>query len=110
MDSEQGSLILDSQTVNSKYLLLHTKGDQHSGNLWRIKSKGPKVYSKKKMLKLGYPDPTQDNYLVIEIEPVQEPELQNLNWNFKKLRNYQAKKRSSFPFTTTLAELMRNKL
>ncbi len=60
---------------------------------------------------MGYPksqDSMQDNYLVVGIEPVRSPELKNMLWNFRKLSNYKGGRKSAFPFTTTLAELMRN--
>ena len=55
MGSGNGSLLLDIETINSKYLLLHNKGDVSSGDLWKITSRGPKVYSRKNLEKIGYP-------------------------------------------------------
>lgn len=110
MGSGNGSLILDKETVSSKYLLLHTLGDSKSGDLWRIISKGPKVFSKKDLIKKGYSNPSQDNYLVIQLEKVTDPEFENISWNFKNLKNYSAGRVSSFPFSTNLTELMNNKV
>lgn len=113
MGSGAGSLILDKETVSSKYLLLHTSGDTDSGDLWKIVSRGPKVYSKVDMERKGYPRPTeemQDNYLVIEIELVTDAEFENVSWDFKKLGNYSTGRASAFPFTTSLTELMKNKI
>ena len=108
MGSGSGSLILDKETVCSKYLLLHSAGDTNSGDLWKIVSKGPKVFSKDDLIRKGYPSPSQDNYLVIEIEPVTDPEFDNVSWNFKNLENYNSGRQSAFPFTTNLTELMKN--
>lgn len=105
MDSRRGSLVLDKETVSAEYLLLHTKDDQYSGNLWKIKSRGPRVFSKEKMEALEYPNPKGD-YLVIEIEPVLESELLDKEWNFKKLKNYKSFRGSALPFTASLSELM----
>lgn len=110
MGSGTGSLILDKETVSSRYLLLHTKGDTDSGDLWKIVSRGPKVYSKDDLIRKGYSDPSQDNYLVFEIEPVTDTEFENVNWDFKKLSNYSTNRASAFPFTTSLTELMKNKI
>ena len=109
MGSGTGSLILDKETVSSKYLLLHTTGDTNSGKLWKIVSRGPKVYSKDDLMKRGYPSPSQDNYLVIQIEPVTDTEFENVSWDFRKLVNYSNGRASAFPFTTSLTELMKNK-
>lgn len=108
--SGAGSLVLDKETVSSKYLLLHTSGDTDSGNLWKIVSRGPKVFSKDDLIRKGYPTPTQDNYLVIQIEPVTDTEFENVIWDFKKLSNYSSGRASAFPFTTSLTELMKNKI
>lgn len=111
MGSGAGSLVLDKETVSSKYLLLHTSGDKDSGDLWKIVSRGPKVYSKDDLIRIGYPTPpSQDNYLVIQIEPVTDTEFENVSWDFKKLPNYLSGRASAIPFTTNLTELMKNKI
>ncbi len=110
MGSGTGSLILDKETVNSKYLLLHTSGDTDSGDLWKIVSRGPKVYSKDDLIRKGYTNPSQDNYLVIQIEPVTDTEFENVKWNFRELSNYSTGRASAFPFATSLTELMKNKI
>lgn len=107
--SGAGSIILDKETVSSKYLLLHTLADTESGDLWKIVSKGPNVYSSEDLVRKGYPSPSQNNYLVIKIERVTDIEFENVRWDFKSLSNYSKGRASSFPFTTSLAELMRNK-
>ncbi|GIL24743.1 MAG: hypothetical protein BroJett042_32560 [Bacteroidota bacterium] len=111
MGSGLGSLILDKETVSSKYLLLHTSADSDSGELWKIVSKGPKVFSKEDLINRGYPTPpSQENYLVIEIELVRDTEFKNIKWNFRNLANYTKGRASAFPFTTSLSELMKNKV
>ncbi|WP_304518134.1 DUF2357 domain-containing protein [Cecembia rubra] len=110
IDSKRGAIKLDINTVSSKYLLLHTHNEEESGELWKIKDEGLEVYSKIKMLNTGYKDPSQEYYLVVKIEKVEDSEFKNIRWNFKKLKNYKPYSASALPFTTTLAELMRNKL
>lgn len=113
LGSGAGSLILNKETVISKYLLLHTKGDTESSKLWRIKSRGPKVFSKQDMNNKQYPklmEDMQEYYLVIEIEPIIENEFINVSWDFRNLSNYKGRHASAFPFTTSLTELMRNKV
>jgi len=107
MGTGKGSLILDKETVSSKYLLLHTKGDDASSEIWKITSKGPKVYSKSDLAAKNYPDARQDEYLVIEIAPLDDIELKNIQWKFKELKNYSHGRQSGAPYTASLAELMR---
>ena len=109
MDSERGSIILDKQTVSAKYLLVHTFNEKVSGKLFKIKDRGPKVYSETRLQQLGYPFKNSGkgkNYLVIEIAPVEDKEFKNLAWEFSKLKNYKGGRESFKPFTSTLTELM----
>jgi len=110
MGSGIGSLALTKETVGSKYLLLHTLGDTESGDLWKIVSEGPKVYSKQDLINKGYREPSQDNYLIIRIERVTHPAFENVRWDFKKLSNYRYGRASAIPFTASLSELMKNKI
>lgn len=110
MDSVRGSLILDKETVGSRYLLLHTTGDTDSGELWRIVSSGPKVFSKEALREKGYPSPSHDNYLVIQLDLITDPEFEHVNWDFRKLKNYASNRASAVPFTTSLTELMKHKI
>jgi hypothetical protein len=107
--SDSGSIVLDHEMVSSKYLLLHTTGDNHSGNLWKIVSKGPRFFSKSDLLKKNYPSESNEekSYLAIDIEPVKDPEFLNMKWDFRKLKNYASGRLSALPFTTNLTELMK---
>ena len=106
MGSGNGSLILDKETVLASYLLLHTHGDKSSGDIWKITSKGPKVYSKENLIKKGYTNPQQDFYLVIDIIQVDKTEFNNNEWEFKNLKNYNSGHASAKPFTASLTELL----
>lgn len=110
MGSDQGSLVLNKETVSSRYLLLHTIGDSDSGKLWRIVSKGPKVFSKDDLIKKGYPLPSHDNYLIFQIETVNDIEFKNRKWDFRKLNNFLGGRASAYPFTASLTELMKTKI
>jgi len=106
MSSGAGSLVLDKETVCSKYLLLHTTGDKHSSELWKIVSKGPRVFSQEDLINLGYPSPSQKHYLIVQLEAVTDPEFYNVKWDFKSFKNYLEGRASAFPFTTSLTEMM----
>jgi predicted component of viral defense system (DUF524 family) len=117
MDDDKGSLELTEEVSKAKYLLLRQEGDIVS-ELFRIKSKGPKVYSKQKLLELKYPEPGQEYYLVIETEKLKESFFGTKEFSFKKLLGYQElskkiknpRKLAGAPFTTTLTELMQVKV
>ena len=65
-----------------------------------------KVYSKNNLLKKAYPSPTQDFYLILELEKVDRKEFGYARWKFKELKNYKTGNASAFPYTATLTELM----
>lgn len=110
MGTGVGSLVLDKETVSAKYLLLHTTGDKNSGELWKIISKGPKMFSKADMIKKGYPSPSHESYLIFDIEPVSDPEFKDAKWDFRKLKNYSTARQSGVPFTASLSELTKTKI
>ena len=107
----RGSLPLDYEVVSAKYILLHTHEDKSSGDLWKIVSKGPKIFSRKDLERKGYPKAQIEshydrNYLVFEIEKIADNEFENITWDFRKLKNYQKSRGSAIPYTATLTELM----
>ena len=120
MDEEKGSLELNSEVVNAKYLLLRRNGEQTASDLYVIKSKGLKVFSNAHLDSLNYPASSRpkEYYLSIEIEKVKEPEFENVCFNFKELDRYiEIQKNESniyskagLPFTVTLTELMNSKI
>ena len=108
MGTERGSLILDPKTVGARYVLLHTRGDDDSGDLLKITSAGPKVFSAEDMVMRAYPNSTpHPHYLVIGVSEAVEPEFEGMAWNFKKLPGYESGRASAQPFAVSLAELMR---
>src|SRR5690606_15936595 len=110
MDGVRGALKITKEIISSRYLLLHTSGESISGELWKITDNGFSVTSRKTLENLGYPNPTQDNYMLFTIEKVEDVEFENTRWNFQRLKNFTAGRNSSFPFTASLSELMKNKI
>lgn len=112
MNDTVGSLVLDEKTVKAKYLLLRYKGE--ANKIFKIISKGPKVYSKEKLLEMDYPKPSENEYLIIDIEKETTNELGFFNWDFKNLDAYKflekketnLYKLAGIPFTVSLTELM----
>lgn len=117
-EDEKGSLELTNEVTNASYLLLRREGSIFANEIFRITSKGPKVYSKLKLEKMHYPDPGHELYLVIDIEPVNPAEFGNSIWDYSQLARYKEIKNKEkdphklpgIPFTVTLTELMRTKV
>lgn len=119
MDGSKGSLELNNEVVNAKYLLLRRNGEEFASDLYEIKSKGP-VFSNVHLDSLNYPasNNPKEYYLSIEIEKVKAPEFKDVCFNFKELmlvilkfknrKNIYSK--VGLPFTVTLTELMNKKI
>ena len=120
MDEELGSLELNSEVVNAKYLLLRRSGEPKASDLYEIKSTGPKVYSAKHLEKLKYPSSKKlkEYYLSINIQKVTASEFENVSWNFKELDEYKKVleivknpySQVGMPFTVSLTKLMGKKI
>ena len=117
MDDAKGSLSLENNVVNAKYLLLRESGKPESAHrFFKIKSKGPKVIQGSILEKKGYKsDKIKDYYLVIDIENEESKDFNGASFNFKELEKYKEipenkHKKPAIPFAITLTELMRVKV
>ena len=120
MDEEMGSLELNNEVVNAKYLLLRRSGEANASDLFEIKSNGPKVYSAVHLDKLKYPSSKKpkEYYLSINIQKVTAPEFENVSWKFKELEEYKTILKTiknthsqvGMPFTVSLTKLMNKKI
>ena len=116
MDDDKGSLSLENNVVNAKYLLLRESGKETADRMFRIKSKGPKVYKGSSLL--GYTtNNLKDYYLVIEIEKSESADFNGASFNFKDLEKYNEIKAKNnhvsaagIPFAVSLTELMKQKV
>jgi hypothetical protein len=105
MDTTAGSLRLKPEISGANYLLLHGDGAKAIPGLFRISSKGPRVISKDALKKKKYPgEPRQDHYLVFDIEPADE--FNDFEWDYPKLESRQENRKSAWPYSLTLAELL----
>lgn len=118
MDDDKGSLSLENNVVNAKYLLLRESGKDIANRVFKIKSKGPKVIQGSVLEKKGYKsDKIKPYYLVIEIEKEESTDFNAASFNFKELGKYKEIKSNNnhvtaagIPFAITLTELMKVKL
>ncbi len=109
INSKTDSLIVNKEIKNAKFLLLYTRGNVESSELWHITSSKPRIVSKHELEKMEYPSPNGDYYLIIDIHPITEDKLKNSKWEFKRLKEYSSARTWGRPFTTSLAELMKCK-
>ena len=117
MDDDKGSLSLETNVVNAKYLLLREPGKDTANKIFKLKSKGPKVIQGK-LLPDGYiTKKLKDYYLVIDIEKEESIDFNGASFNFKELEKYKTIKSKNnhvtaagIPFAVTVTELMKTKL
>lgn len=116
MDDDKGSLSLENNVVNAKYLLLRESGKETANRVFKIKSKGPKVYKGTSLIGYKTSD-LKDYYLVIEIENEESNDFNGVSFNFKDLEKYKEIKAKNnpvtaagIPFAVTLTELMKEKV
>ncbi len=116
MDDDKGSLCLENNVVNAKYLLLRESGKETANKIFKIKSRGPKVYKGTSLS--GYKSTAlKDYYLVIEIEKEESNDFNSASFNFKELKKYKEIQAtdnpitaSGIPFVVSLTELMKEKI
>ena len=116
MDDDKGSLSLENNIVNAKYLLLRESGKDIANRVFKIKSKGPKVYKGTSLVGYKTSD-LKDYYLVIEIDKEESNDFKGASFNFKNLEKYKEIKSKNnhviaagIPFAVTLTELMKEKV
>ena len=116
MDDDKGSLSLEYSIVNAKYLLIRESGKDIANRVFKIKSKGPKVYKGTSLVGYKTSD-LKDYYLVIEIEKEESNDFKGASFNFKNLEKYKEIKSKNnhvtaagIPFAVTLTELMKEKV
>lgn len=110
MNDNVGSLEFTPEVVYAKYLLLRESGKHKASKLFKIVSKGPKVYSKDQLISLGYDNPSQPDYLVVSIEACND--WDNLEVNYKEFEEYQKLSgspysKSGIPFVVTLDKILK---
>jgi len=104
--SDRGSLRLSPEEAGAAYLLLHGQGQLITGDIWKIIKRGPRVFSKAKLLELDYPDPNQEYYLMYDIKKPTADEFEGAKWDIRRLKGYKTGQASALPFAVSLAQLM----
>lgn len=105
--STRGSLRLSPKETGAKYILFHTTGETKTSRMFKMKVNGPRIFSKKDIIAKSYSNPSQDFYLVYDIEDEIEEEFKKMKWDVTLLEDYEGRRSSAIPFSTTLTKLMK---
>jgi predicted component of viral defense system (DUF524 family) len=87
-EKQRGSLRLHHSVAGASYLLLHGDGEyQNGGRMFKIVSEGPRVFSKEKLIELGYPGgASQPYYLVYDVAPLNSDDpLAMYDWDLRPI-------------------------
>lgn len=106
--STRGSLRLSLKETGAKYLLLHTTGETKTSRILKLKKSGPRIFSKQNMVAKNYANPSQEFYLVYDIEDDLEKEFKSMVWDITKLEGYLNSRGSALPFSTSLTNMMKH--
>ena len=100
---------LSTNETGAQYLLLYSKDQTESTLFFKLKSNGAKVYTKSELKKdLKYKTtPSQEMYLVYQLEEEYEKEFSNLNIDLSKLDGLGENKR---PIAISIEKLMNSKI
>jgi predicted component of viral defense system (DUF524 family) len=100
---------LSTNEIGAQYLLLYSKDQTESTLFFKLKSNCAKVYTKSELKKdLKYKTtPSQQLYLVYQLEEEYEKEFSNLNIDLSKLDGLGENKR---PFAISIEKLMNSKI
>jgi len=90
---------------------LHSECELVTDKLYQITEKGPRIFSKKDLIDKNYKkEPSQDYYLVYQIDDVEFNDLKNIKWGIRELQGYKTGRGSALPFSASLAEQMKAKV
>jgi predicted component of viral defense system (DUF524 family) len=100
---------LSTNEIGAQYLLLYSKDQNESTLFFKLKSNGAKVYTKSELKKdLKYKTtPSQEMYLVYQLEKEYEKEFNNLKIDLTKLDGLGENKR---PIAISIEKLMNSKI
>lgn len=107
----KGSLSLGVKEVSAKFLMLHGPSETKTNKIYKLKSSGPKVFSRQDLIDKNYPTkPTGDMYLIFEIEKDVSDEFKNSKFDLNQLDNFSSFWKSPIPISVKLNDLMKTKV
>jgi predicted component of viral defense system (DUF524 family) len=104
--TRRGSIRLEPEIAGARHLLLHTHNSRAIPGLFRIKQRGPRVFTGEELLKRGYPSqPTPDAiYAVFDVES--DHFYADWRWKYDLFKRRKLGIHSAEPFSVSLAEVL----
>jgi hypothetical protein len=104
--TRRGSIRLEPAIADARHLLLHSHGNEALPGLWRIRKRGPRIFTGEELLKHDYPlKPNPEMiYAVFDVEP--DSFYEGWKWNYAKLAGRKIGMASAEPFATHLINVL----
>jgi len=86
--------------AGASYVYLHGSGEtQGGGQLFRVVSEGPRVFSSERLIEKGYPGKaSQPFYIVYDLKPLRkEDPLAQYDWDLSKIQGIGKNRASAIP-------------
>jgi hypothetical protein len=102
----RGSIRLEPVIADARHLLLHGQGNKAWPGLWRVKHRGPRIFTADELLKRGYPSVPDPEviYAVFDVEP--DFFYKDWNWEYAKLPGKNIGLASAEPFAVSLVSVL----
>lgn len=102
----RGSIRLDPRIADARHLFLHTRGGEALPGLWRIKKRGPRIFTATELLRHGYPSEPDPEaiYAVFDVEP--DSFYAGWKWDYAQLSGRKAAFGSAEPFAVRLVDIL----
>ena len=102
----RGSIRLEPAIADARHLLLHGKGNKAWPGLWRIKKRGPRIFTADELLRNDYPSTPDPDviYAVFDVEP--DSFYTGWRWDFAKLPGKKPGFASAEPFAVSLVDVL----
>jgi hypothetical protein len=102
----RGSIRLEPAIAGARHILLHGQGNRAWPGLWRIKKRGPRIFTAEELLRHRYPtEPDPDViYAVFDVEP--DSFYKDWAWDYARLPHKKTGFASAEPFATSLINVL----
>lgn len=108
--TRNGSIEMTPENIGAKILVLHGKNDMPTSKIFKLKSTGPRIFSKSDLDLLHYPRPAGQLYVVYEIEEDFALHFANAKFDLLRLRNFVQGVGNQKPLTVSVTELYKTRI
>ncbi len=102
----RGSIRLEPAIADARHLLLHGHGSKAWPGLWRIKKRGPRIFTAEELLRHGYPSNPDPEVIYAVFDVELDSFYDSWKWDYAKLPGKKAGFASAAPFAVSLVDVV----